>query len=388
MRVAFYSPFIPVSHPNPSGARTQARAVVAALERKGHEVRVISEFRTSAFWRKPRRLRQLPRALWLAQRAARTFRPEAWLTVVSRRDVPDVLGPLLSWWLRVPYVIYKVPKGGTYSYLVRKEGVLKHLWRALPGYLINHLALSAADHVVAHKSADYEKYRSHPKIVTKLSLLLPAVSIEDFYPDPRERQEMRRMLEIPDDARVILSISRLSDRAGRKTPSLHFLIDCIAELVARGHLVRLVIAGEGETRAGLEEHASGLGNSVIFVGRVGYETVRSYYNAADVFAFPGLGEHIGMVYLEAQACGVPVVAFDNAGIPDVVRHGTTGFLVEPLNKESFVQRLDQLITDEALRQAMGHAGREHVRSRHELDAWGDQLSGFLTTSRPQKHQVS
>jgi glycosyltransferase involved in cell wall biosynthesis len=301
--------------------------------------------------------------------------------VVSRRDVPDVLGPLLSWWLRIPYVIYKVPKGGGYGELRRKEGAVRHLWSALPGWLLNRLALSTADHVVAHKSRDYERYRRYPRIGRKLSLLLPAVSIQEFFPDSNEREQTRRTLGIPHHAQVILSVSRLSDRAGRKAPSLRFLIDCATDLRARGHDVRLVIVGEGETRSELEAHASALADTAIFVGRVEHGTVRSYYNAADIFAFPGLGEYIGMVYLEAQACGVPVVAFDNGGIPEVVRDGETGFLVEPLNRESFVERLERLITDQGLREAMGRAGREHVRSRHELDSWGERLSGFLTTPR-------
>jgi glycosyltransferase involved in cell wall biosynthesis len=91
-----------------------------------------------------------------------------------------------------------------------------------------------------------------------------------------------------------------------------------------------------------------------------------------------------MVYLEAQACGVPVVAFRNGGIPDVVRDGETGFLVEPMDREAFVERLERLITDGELRHAMGRAGREHVRSRHELDAWGERLSSFLNTPRTAK----
>ncbi|TLZ65181.1 MAG: glycosyltransferase family 4 protein, partial [Methanobacteriota archaeon] len=99
-----------------------------------------------------------------------------------------------------------------------------------------------------------------------------------------------------------------------------------------------------------------------------------------IFMFPGLREPIGMVYLEAQACGLPVVAFRNKGIPDVVRDGETGFLVPALDRELFGERLRSLTTDTELRKSLGHMAVSFIRENHDLDRWGQALSRELLAS--------
>src|SRR4030042_4534039 len=92
-----------------------------------------------------------------------------------------------------------------------------------------------------------------------------------------------------------------------------------------------------------------------------------FYNAGDIFAFPGIRESLGMVYLEAQSCGLPVVAFANGGIPEVVRDQETGFLVPLFAFEPYLQALDTLLSDKGLRRKMGQAGQSYVRKAHDLD---------------------
>jgi glycosyltransferase involved in cell wall biosynthesis len=377
MRIAFYTPFVPPSAPRPSGDRTQARNLLLALDKQGHQVCDLCGFRSKRFWLEWSKWCQLPSALWRTFRQARMFRPEVWFTFVSEREVPDLFGPILSSWLGIPYVIYKAPFRGVYRALRRKEGPVRALWFVLPGYLLNLLALSAADWVIVNKAGDYDCYIRHPRLRRKLHLLWPAVCSAAFFPSADERVQMRRQLNIPEQRCVLLSVSRLSDKAGRKAASIHFLIDCVGDLLKSRRDIHLLIVGDGTTRAELETHARELGNAVSFAGTVEHDQVRAWYNAADVFAFPGLGEYVGMVYLEAQACGLPVVAFNNGGIPNVVRDGETGFLVKPRDRAEFVRALEQLITDEGLRHEMGRTGRKHILTRHELDTWGVSLCSFL-----------
>jgi glycosyltransferase involved in cell wall biosynthesis len=106
--------------------------------------------------------------------------------------------------------------------------------------------------------------------------------------------------------------------------------------------------------------------------------MRAVYNASDLFVFPGLREPIGMVYLEAQACGLPVVAFRNGGVPDVVRDGETGLLVPRLDAAEFGRRLAQLIDDQPLRARLGAAGVAHIAEHHALDKWGEELVRLIT----------
>src|SRR5205807_4849842 len=109
---------------------------------------------------------------------------------------------------------------------------------------------------------------------------------------------VRQELGVPADAAVLLSVGRLWDKRGRKAISLKFLIDATEELIGRGRRVRLVIVGDGASRPEIEEHAAKLGPAVTFTGPVDYGDLPAWYNAADVFAYPGLQEFIGLVYLE------------------------------------------------------------------------------------------
>ena len=89
--------------------------------------------------------------------------------------------------------------------------------------------------------------------------------------------------------------------------------------------------------------------------------------AGELFAFPGIRESLGMVYLEAQSCGLPVVAFDNGGIPEVVAREETGFLVPMYDEKRFVAAVETLLSDPERRRRMGAAAAARVRRRHDLD---------------------
>jgi len=92
-----------------------------------------------------------------------------------------------------------------------------------------------------------------------------------------------------------------------------------------------------------------------------------FYSAGDVFAFPGIRESLGMVFLEAQACGVPVVAFANGGIPEVVRDRETGFLVPLYDTERFAKAIGTLLNHKDLRRNMGESARSHVQKNHDIN---------------------
>jgi len=377
VRVAFYSPLASTAEPEASGDRRQVLALVSTLRAQGHELEVISEYRTELFWRRAAAWR-LPPALWAARRRTRAFRPDAWLTFGTQCDAPDVMGALLTAGRGIRYVIYKSPfSGTTYSDLRRSAGNLRSLWAALPGWALHRVALRRADWVVADKLADFEDYQQLPSVRQKLGLLWPAVPLAQFRPDEAKRAQIRQTLGVAGDTAVLLSVGRLWDERGRNETSLRFLIDATEELLGRGRRVRLVIVGEGASRPEIEAHASKLGPAVTFTGPVDYGELPAWYNGADVFAYPGLRELVGTVYLEAQACGVPVVAFAHGGIPAVVKDGETGFLVAPMDQPAFVQRLDQLVRDGELRRRLGGGGRAFVEEHHDPDVWAKTLAGLL-----------
>jgi len=153
-----------------------------------------------------------------------------------------------------------------------------------------------------------------------------------------------------------------------KTEGLTWVIRACGELYRRGYLLWLVIAGEGKEKDNLnklaEEH---LPKRVRFVGKVPRNEMYRYYSAADVFVFPGIRESLGMVFLEAQSCGLPVVAFENAGVPEAVQNGNTGFLVPMYALEDFVEAIERLLTNKDLRRSMGEQARAYVRKYHDLN---------------------
>ncbi|KPJ77462.1 MAG: hypothetical protein AMJ54_08115, partial [Deltaproteobacteria bacterium SG8_13] len=134
-----------------------------------------------------------------------------------------------------------------------------------------------------------------------------------------------------------------------------------------GRAFKLVIVGDGTEKQKLEKLAAEqLPGRAIFTGKVPRERMFRYFSAGDVFVFPGIGESLGMVYLEAQSCGLPVVAFDGAGVPEVVRKDVTGFLLPADDTRAYAQAIDRLLSAKAERREMGRAAAAYVRKEHDL----------------------
>jgi glycosyltransferase involved in cell wall biosynthesis len=158
-------------------------------------------------------------------------------------------------------------------------------------------------------------------------------------------------------------------RPGVKTAGLETVIRACGRLRRSGRPLFLAVAGDGRERPRLQALARReLGEAVVFTGLLARESLYHFYSAGDLFAFPGIRESLGMVYLEAQACGLPVVAYDNGGVPEVVRDGRTGTLVAQLDEDAFGAAIAALLADAPRRRQMGAAARRHVAQDHDLAA--------------------
>jgi glycosyltransferase involved in cell wall biosynthesis len=105
---------------------------------------------------------------------------------------------------------------------------------------------------------------------------------------------------------------------------------------------------------------------VIFAGHVDRQLMYRYYSAADLFAFPGIGESLGMVFLEAQSCGLPVVALNTGGVPQVVRHGETALLVAQDDGHAMATAIESLLNQKETRIQMASRGIEFIRKERNL----------------------
>ena len=184
--------------------------------------------------------------------------------------------------------------------------------------------------------------------------------------------------------RTILFVGRGEPRKG-----LPDLIDAYGILRARHPHLQLVVVGPaGPLGPGLRRRVRAAGwSEVRFVGPVSSADLPRYYQAAHVFCAPASGgEAFGLVLTEAMAAGAPVVAGDNDGYRDVVRHGRDGILVPPHDPPALAAALERVLTDGALRERLRAAGRARARS-FSVEAAGAQflaLYDSLTAERAER----
>ncbi len=303
LKIAFFCPNKPLSHPHPSGDLTIARDLHNALNHLGHECREIVACRTRWFWKSTRGWSQALPGLFEAYRKAREFEPDLWLTYHSYYKSPDIMGPFISQLRHIPYVIFQP----MYSTRRRKASATR------VGFTLNRMALKAASHTFTNNLNDLEALR---RILRSESITyLPSGIVpEDFQRDEAAGKMIRKRFAIPDTATVIMTAARF--RPGVKCESLAYLFRSLALLKTSPHEFSLLVVGDGpgekHLRALAEELLPG---RTIFTGPFARRDMVQCYSAADLFAFPGIGESLGMVYLEAQACGLPVVALDSPGFP-------------------------------------------------------------------------
>ena len=354
MRVAFYCPNKPLSHPTPSGDLTIARDLRDSLLANDHECEEIVSFRSRRFWQSHSGWFQAFKALALAYRNAVRFRPGIWLTYHSYYKAPDCIGPLLSRLLDIPYVLFEP------SYATKHRRDPAHRI----GFHLNRFALRSCRQAFINTTNDRDALLRvlSPR---RIAYVPPGVDPDLFQRDSAAGAAVRGLHGISPDEPLILSVARF--RPGAKMRSLEHLFHSLAFLHREGIPFRLVLVGDGPMETEVRTMINALlpGRAVL-AGRIPHSRMVRYYSAADIFAFPGIGESLGMVYLEAQACGVPVVALETGGVPQVVRTGKTGLLVPVDNGSAMASALEKLLTDADLRNLLGSAARQFVCTERNL----------------------
>jgi glycosyltransferase involved in cell wall biosynthesis len=246
--------------------------------------------------------------------------------------------------------------------------------KTLPGFHLNKRTLCDARHVFVNKTVDWINLK---RLIAdeRISYVSPGILPAAFDFDGDARRTFRRQWNAGTEPLVF---SAAMFRADVKTEGLTWVIRACGELVRRGNALRLVIAGDGIQRDKLQRLAAGqLGDRVVFVGKIPRDNMNRYYSACDLFVFPGIRESLGLVFLEAQACGLPVVAFDNAGVPEAVKDGITGLLVPAFDAKAFEAAIERLLKDSGLRRKMGRAAQFYVRQKHDLDRNYRQMERIL-----------
>jgi phosphatidylinositol alpha-1,6-mannosyltransferase len=211
-----------------------------------------------------------------------------------------------------------------------------------------------------------------------VSVLYPGADVQRFHPG-LVTEDLRAAHGLGDRP-VVVCVSRLVKRKGQDT-----LIDAIPAIRERVAGASLVIVGGGPDEDRLRSRAAGLGDAVAFTGQVAEDDLPRYYALGDVFAMPcrtrlgGLEvEGWGNVFIEAAACGRPVVVGDSGGARESLVDGETGILVDGRRTAAVADAVATLLADPARASAMGAAGRERVLRDHTWPQIAAQLADWLT----------
>ncbi|MBA4311136.1 MAG: hypothetical protein C0417_00750 [Chlorobiaceae bacterium] len=249
--------------------------------------------------------------------------------------------------------------------------------------LFHRLIYSRVDKIFVLSNFLCENILNTCPVDEKKIIVIPGGINTDLYSvDQSETIKLRAELGIPQNSLVIGAIARI-DRAKGFTE----LVTAFAGLPESMGETRLVIVGEptfGEENYSSELHelvrSLGLTDLVIFAGF--RSDIPRLFSMFDIFALPSYEEAFGYVYIEAMAAGLPVIATNSGGAPDIISDGETGFLIPPKNVESLRDVLIKLLSDHQLRKSFGARGKKKVDDNFSeseiLQKYEDEYYSLLT----------
>jgi phosphatidylinositol alpha-1,6-mannosyltransferase len=219
----------------------------------------------------------------------------------------------------------------------------------------------------------------NPAAVAKFVRIAPGIDTEHFTPRS-DAQGLRESLGLA-EKKVIVSVGRLVHRKGQDV-----LIAAMPEIITSIADAHLLLIGEGPYKKDLDRRIKNLGlaNRVTFVGRVQYTDLPRYICVGDVFAMPSRSrlaglevEGLGIVYLEASACGLPVIGGISGGAPDAVLQGETGFAVDGTSAHEVAQAVVKVLADKELAQKLGTRGRQWIIEQWQWQMWSERFNQLL-----------
>ena len=229
-------------------------------------------------------------------------------------------------------------------------------------YSLGKRILCAYDAVVLLYKALSEEAKAFGVPSERIHVIPNGIEIKRFRQNT-DLHALKARFSVRDDERVLLYVGRLS---GAKR--IEILIKLTKKLLKEGLKLKTIVVGEGPDRKNLERLSSSIEENIVFTGFIPRDQVPDYYFLGDIFVLPSLSEGLPNVLLEAAAAGRPCVASNVNGVPDIVVHGETGFLVDRLDLDSYVHYVRLLLMDEDLRERMGEKAEEHVEESFNWDA--------------------
>lgn len=344
-RVAFHAPMKPPNHPVPSGDRAFARALMSAIATDHAQVDLIStvqthEKRGCATRQADIRQQATAEAEHLIARLSDTP-PDLWVTYHNYYKAPDLIGHAVTAALGIPYVQIESS---------RSKKRLTGPWSGFASAA--EAATDAADIVFYLTANDLITLKRHRPEHQQLVHLRPFLPRSDLPP-------------ATDTARHVPTVlTAAMMREGDKLASYRIIAETLAHLHVDGW--QLLIAGDGPERVQVEHLMAPFGSHVRFLGQLDADAMAATYAQAALFLWPGVNEGFGMVYLEAQAAGLPVVAQDRPGMRDVLAPGD--YPAPELGPTALADRITALLSDPETCQTQGAIARDRIARHHLMDS--------------------
>jgi glycosyltransferase involved in cell wall biosynthesis len=195
----------------------------------------------------------------------------------------------------------------------------------------------------------------------EIDVISNGIEVNHFYPSSTERKQ--------DDTLKLITVSRLLERKG-----IHHILEAIAKPNPLSVTLTIVGTGsyEGELRSKCTE--SGLDDRVNFTGFVRRDGLPELYRQHDVFVLPSQTESFGLAFAEAMSCGLPIIGTFVGGIPELVRNGTDGILVNPAKPGEIRESLEIMLDNPEKRTAMGISARQRIEDKY---SWRIIASQYL-----------
>lgn len=294
------------------------------------------------WWLRPESLAMYGKLLGRSLRLALHHKFDA---IHAGRVLPEgLVGLVVARLVRRPLVVYA-------------HGEEITTWRQAGKFQAMVFTYKHADRVIANSDFTRDELLKLGVRADKISLISPGVDIELFHPG-LETADLRASIGLAENQRLILSVGRLSRRKG-----FDQVIKALPALLAQGIDVHYAIVGVGEDRDYLISLArdAGVSERVHLLGHIIPNDLPRWYNAADVFAMPnreinGDNEGFGMVFLEASACGTPVLAGQAGGTGAAVLDGVTGVRVDGTSTEAVATGMISLLGSPEFARQLGAQG--------------------------------
>lgn len=209
--------------------------------------------------------------------------------------------------------------------------------------------------------------------------IAPGIDVNHFI--PTDASKLRKSLGLS-DKKVIVSVGRLVHRKGQD-----HLIEAMPAILKAVPTAHLLLVGQGPYREYLQKLVTkyGLEDSVTFIGRIHYADLPQYICVGDIFAMPSRSrlmglevEGLGIVYLEASSCGLPVLAGSSGGAPDAVLESETGLVVDGTDNKQIAAAAVELLTNSDLAKRMGVAGRQWIIDNWRWEIWSKDFEDLLS----------